>query len=123
MDNSIEKISNSQDKFHPEIRETTDRLFLKYDNVQAGHMFGYPAYYLNRKLITCHYGDGLALKLYKKTVAKTLSDGNIVAEPFCPMGRKMGKHWIITYKRRDINFALPSSFVEEAMEFAKMQSD
>lgn len=123
MDNSIEKSGNTLDKFHPEIKETTDRLFLKHDNVEAGHMFGYPAYYLNRKLIACHYGDGLALKLYEKTVTKILSDSNIVAEPFCPMGRKMGKHWIIIYKRKDRRFELLSSFVEEAIEFAKMQSD
>jgi len=123
MDNSVEKSSNTSDKFHPEIKEITDQLFLIHENVEAGHMFGYPAYYMNRKLLACHYGNGLALKLNEKSVAKILLDGTFLAEPFCPMGRKMGKHWVIVYKRKDRPFELPGSLVEEAIEFAEMRSD
>jgi hypothetical protein len=86
-------------------------------------MFGYPAYYMKRKSIACHYGNGLALKLYEVTVTKILSDSNIVVEPFCPMGRKMGEQRIIIYKQKERRFELPSSFVEVAIEFANMHSD
>jgi hypothetical protein len=122
MDNSVEKSNNTSDKFNLEIKETTDRLFLIHENVKAGYMFGYPAYYLNRKLLACHYGNGLALKLYEKSVTKILLDSTFLAESFSPMGRKMGKHWVIIYKQKDRPFELPVSLVEEAIEFAKMKS-
>lgn len=61
MKNSVEKSSDTSAKSHPGIKETNDRLFLKYENVKVGDMFEYPAYYMKKKLIASHYGDGLAL--------------------------------------------------------------
>ena len=114
----MENPVNTIDKFHPEIKVVADQLFLTHRDVSEGHMFGYPGYYVKRKLIACHYGNGLALKLPEKTVDKILSSNEIFAEPFCPMGRKMGKHWIIIFKQGDRLFQLPRYIVEEAVEFS-----
>lgn len=105
-------------KFHPEIKEIADRFYEKKPHVKAGHMFGYPAYYVGKKLIACHYGDGLALKLPEASAIHLLSENNMHVEPFSPMGKKMGKHWVIVFNNKLSKFNLPDSFLQETIEFA-----
>ena len=40
-----------------------DELFAGWPGVTAGKIFGYPAYYVNKKLFACLYGEGIGIKV------------------------------------------------------------
>lgn len=69
-----------------------DSLLLSLPDVVAGEMFGCPAYYINRKLFACVYGDGVGVKLQEELAKDLPSKDHIV--PFQPMGRVRMKEWI-----------------------------
>jgi len=75
-----------------EHRAVIDSLLLALPGVVAGTMFGYPAYYINRKLFACVYGDSVGVKVQEKMAKALLSEDYIV--PFQPMGRARMREWI-----------------------------
>ena len=79
--------------FNPEHKAIIDKLLLSNPNVQAGKMFGFPAYYAGKKLCICLYEQGVGVKLPEQTAAKLLkTDKNVV--PFQPMGRRKMREWV-----------------------------
>lgn len=71
--------------FNPEHRAILDPLLLRIPGVAAGKMFGYPAYYVNKKLFACVYGEGVGVKVPEEVATKLLSKRHIV--PFQPLGK------------------------------------
>ena len=55
-------------------------------------MFGYPAYYINRKLFACIYENGVGIKVPEKVAESLVGRKGIVR--FLPRGRKPMKEWI-----------------------------
>ena len=43
----------SQINFNPEIQKTLDRMLLPDEQVSAGKMFGFPAYFIGKKMFAC----------------------------------------------------------------------
>ena len=84
-------------KYWPELKKETDSILLSNPLVKEGKMFGYPAYYVNNKLAICHYNEGLAMKLAEDVIRSLQNNHLIVSEPFCPMGKSMGKKWTIVF--------------------------
>lgn len=75
-----------------EIKKILDSFLFEMGNVVAGHMFGYPAYYVNKRLFACIYNKGVGLKL-PVHAAKILSEKAEI-QPFIPMGGRQMKEWI-----------------------------
>jgi hypothetical protein len=46
----------------PEHKAVLDDFLLTLPGVHAGKMFGYPAYYVNKKLFACVYGEGVGVR-------------------------------------------------------------
>lgn len=90
------KNNNKQQKYSPDLKAKVDSLLLDRPCGTEGHMFGYPAYYVNKKLAICHYGEGIALKLPAEE-ATALKESDPACNAFCPMGKSMGRHWVILY--------------------------
>lgn len=78
--------------FNEEHKAVLDSLLLDLPGVVAGKMFGYPAYYVNRKLFACVYGDGVGVKVTEDLAKDLLSHEYIV--PFRPMGRPRMREWV-----------------------------
>jgi hypothetical protein len=54
-------------------------LLLQEEHVKAGKMFGYPAYYVDKKLCICLYEQGVGLKGPETTASALLEqDKNII---------------------------------------------
>jgi hypothetical protein len=49
--------------FNPNHKIVLDNLLLSHPLVRAGKMFGFPAYYVGKKLCICLYEDGVGIKL------------------------------------------------------------
>jgi hypothetical protein len=58
--------------FNPNHKIVLDNLLLSHPLVRAGKMFGFPAYYVGKKLCICLYEDGVGIKLPASSVARLL---------------------------------------------------
>jgi hypothetical protein len=72
--------------FNSEHKTVLDDLLLDYPNVRPGKMFGFPAYFVGKKLCICLYEQGVGVKLPEQSAARLLeADQNVV--PFQPLGK------------------------------------
>lgn len=69
-----------------------DDILLQIPGVNAGKMFGYPAYYVEKKMFACIYGVGVGIKVPEHVADSMVGQVGIVR--FQPMGRKPMKEWI-----------------------------
>jgi len=79
-------------KFNLENKRVLDSFLLKTPGVAAGKMFGYPAYYINKKLFACVYENGVGVKVPETNANELLSKKRIVH--FQPLGRAKMREWI-----------------------------
>lgn len=79
--------------YSPEIKAVLDTLLAQDSRIRSGKMFGYPAYFVGKKLCICLYESGIGIKLPAATVARLLAE-DPHASPFQPMGRRTMKEWV-----------------------------
>ena len=80
--------------FHPGHEQVLDSFLLEIPGVKAGKMFGYPAYYVNRKMFACLYEGGLGVKVPEAVAREWLELGRKEIVPFQPMGKRNMREWI-----------------------------
>lgn len=78
--------------FIAEHKVVLDRMLIGLPGVRAGKMFGYPGYYVGKKLFACVYGQGVGLKLPEHQAGELLALPHITA--FQPLGRPRMREWI-----------------------------
>ena len=78
--------------FNPKHKEVPDSVLLQVPGVVAGTMFGYPAYYINKKLFACLYEEGVGIKVAEKVAGSLVGRKGSIR--FQPKGRKPMKEWI-----------------------------
>lgn len=83
--------------FDPAVKDVLDSFLLENIEVEPGHAFGLPAYYVNGKMFAAVYEDGATIKVPEEITSGLLEREYI--EPFRPMGRKTMKNWL--YIRHD----------------------
>ena len=91
--------------YNPEIKKVLDSILLDIPFVVAGKMFGYLAYYINKKLFACIYEEGVGVKIPESMANKLIGEKGIVY--FQPMGRRKMKEWI------QINRANPEDYLKD----------
>jgi len=97
--------------YNPEIKNVVDSFLLKIPIVVPGKMFGFPAYYVNKKLFACVYEEGVGVKVPFELAIVLIGKEGII--PFMPMGRKKMKEWI------QINRELPENYFNDIEIFKK----
>jgi hypothetical protein len=78
--------------FNQEHKKVLDSILLKLPGVVSGKMFGFPAYYVRKKLFVCVYENGVAVKIPELKAKELIGKEGIT--PFQPMGRAKMKEWI-----------------------------
>jgi hypothetical protein len=86
--------------FNHEHKRVLDAMLLPVADVRPGKMFGYPGYYVDRKLFACVMGDAVAIKLPEATVRALIAAERAEIEPFRPMGGRTMKEWV-QIRRKD----------------------
>ena len=79
-------------KFNIEHKRILDSFLLKIPGVVPGKMFGYPAYYINKKLFACLYENGVGIKIPENKVNELIGKKEIIY--FQPLGRAKMREWI-----------------------------
>jgi hypothetical protein len=95
--------------YNPEIKEILDSFLLQIPIVVPGKMFGYPAYFVNKKLFACVYEEGVGLKVPSETVHELMGKAGYIS--FIPMGRRKMKEWI------QINREKPEEYLNDQATF------
>jgi hypothetical protein len=106
--------------FNPEHKAILDDLLLSHPHVRAGKMFGYPAYYVGRKLCICLYEEGVGIKLPAPSAATLLAtDPNAV--PFQPMGKPKMREWVQINLTRSEEYRQYVPVFEESIQYIHEQ--
>ena len=104
----------------PEHKAVLDDLLLAYPQVRPGKMFGFPAYYVGRKLRICLYEQGVGVKLPERSAVKLLeADRNTV--PFKPMGKPKMHEWVQINLSRSEEYRQYESVFDESIRYVMAQ--
>ncbi|HML05456.1 MAG TPA: hypothetical protein VK426_06765 [Methanobacterium sp.] len=79
-------------KFNGEHKKILDSFLFEIPDVVPGKMFGYPGYYINKKLFACLYENGVGIRV-PEDKARELIDGKEIIH-FQPLGRRKMREWI-----------------------------
>lgn len=102
--------------FNSENKVFLDKLLLDYPHIRPGKMFGFPAYYVVKKLAICLYEQGVGVKLPEQSVIKLLeTDSNIV--PFQPMGKPKMREWVQINLNNPENYIQYKAVFEESIRY------
>lgn len=104
--------------FNRKHKEVLDALLLPVPGVIAGTMFGYPAYYINKKLFACVYGEGVGIKVPEKVAGSLVGRKGIVR--FQPMGRKPMKEWIQINRKRSEDYRMDQEILKISIEYVSL---
>lgn len=108
-----------QARAHVEIKarhkKVLDSLLLGMPGVAEGKMFGYAAYYVNRKLFACIYGEGVGIKVPEEVANKLLSEKHVV--PFQPYGKPKMREWIQINRARSSDYRKDMDIFRTAVAF------
>jgi hypothetical protein len=85
-------VTISKAVFNPQHKKVLDSFLLEQEGVTPGKMFGYPAYYVNKKLFACLYEEGVGIKLPEDKAKELVGKEGII--PFQPLGRRKMRQWI-----------------------------
>ena len=97
-----------------------DDLLLGDSNVRPGKMFGFPAYYVGKKLCICLYEQGVGIKLPEQSAKKLLeTDQNVV--PFQPLGKPKMREWIQINLSRSEDYRQYKSVFDESIRYLLAQ--
>ena len=101
--------------YNQEIKNVLDSFLLKISIITPGKMFGYPGYYVNKKLFACVYEDGVGLKVPFELANDLIGKEGFIY--FIPMGRKKMKEWIQINRKQAEDYLNDRAIFEKSIEF------
>jgi len=106
--------------FNSDHKAVLDDLLLSFPEVRAGKMFGFPAYYVWKKLSICLYEQGVGIKLPEQSATKLLeTDQNAV--PFRPLGKPKMREWVQINLSNSEDYRKYKSVFEESIRYLLTQ--
>jgi len=102
-------------KFNKEHKKVLDSFLLGKIGVVQGKMFGYPAYYINKKLFACLYEDGVGIKVPESEANELIGNDGII--PFQPLGRAKMREWIQINREISEDYLKDEDIFDISIEF------
>ena len=102
-------------KFDPEHKKILDSFLLEIPEVVPGKMFGYPAYYINKKLFACLYENGVGIKVPEDKAKEFIGKKGII--PFQPLGRAKMKEWIQINRENSEDYLYDQEIFDISIKF------
>jgi hypothetical protein len=93
-----------------------DDMLLDDPRIRPGKMFGFPAYFVGKKLAICLYEDGVGIKLPAASVAPIL-EGDRNARPFQPLGKHVMREWVQIDLADSDGYRAYAPLFEESIEY------
>lgn len=93
-----------------------EKMFMEHPDLKAGKMFGFPAWYVGKKLCMCVYENGVGIKLPEKIILELLEkDPNAI--PFQPYGKAKMRQWIQINLERSEDYLKYRELFDESIRF------
>jgi len=102
-------------KFNPENKKVLDSFLLEIPGIKPGKMFGYPAYYINKKLFACIYEEGVGIKIPEDRVNELIGREGIIH--FQPMGRRKMREWIQINRKNSEDYLIDKEIFETSIRY------
>ena len=91
------------------------QLVIQVPGVREGKMFGYPAFFVGRRMFACVYGDGVGLKLPAHRANELIEADS--AAPFQPYGKSKMREWVQITRARSEDYSADRDILIEAISF------
>ncbi|MGC9445107.1 MAG: hypothetical protein ACP5E9_09320 [Candidatus Methanospirareceae archaeon] len=104
--------------FNLEHKNVIDSFLLKIPGVVPGKMFGYPAYYINKRLFACIYDSGVGVKIPEKVANDLIGKEGIIY--FQPLGRAKMKEWIQINREKSEEYLKDQEIFEKSIKFVSI---
>jgi len=111
----------SKTKYNQRIKETLDSLLLDYPGVISGKIFGYPAYYVRKKLFACVYEDGIGIKVPEDLAKELIGTQGIIN--FQPMGRAKMREWIQINRQHPNDYLKDKEIFKASIDYVSKVQD
>lgn len=93
-----------------------EKMFINHPDLKPGKMFGFPAWYIEKKLCFCVYENGVGIKLPEKTIRELLEkDKNTI--PFQPYGKAKMRQWIQINLEKSEEYLNYQDLFEESIRY------
>jgi len=102
-------------RFSQAHKELLDSFLLNIPGVSSGKMFGYPAYFVWKKMFACVYGDGVGLKLPEALANELIGRDGITF--FQPMGRHIMREWVQINRAASADYLGDMDLFEHSVKF------
>lgn len=102
--------------FNAQHKAVLDDLLLGHPLVRAGKAFGYPAYFVGKKMCICLYEAGVGVKLPQQVADRLLAEDASVA-PFVPMGRRRMRQWVQITLENSEDYRRYQAVFEESIRY------
>lgn len=89
--------------YNPDHKQVLDDILLGIPGVTAGSMFGFPAYFVGKKLFACVSGDGVGVKVATPLAEELVTRLDVI--PFQPYGKPRMKNWVQVNRSRSEDYA------------------
>jgi hypothetical protein len=110
-----------QEKYSQDVKAVLDSLLLSLPGVSLGKMFGFPAYYVNKKMFACIYGDGVGVKVPWPLAQKLLAQPGII--PFRPLGRPPMREWVQINRPQTADYRQDLEILQAAIAYVSTLDD
>jgi hypothetical protein len=101
--------------FNVEHQKILDSFLLETPGVVSGKMFGYPAYYINKKLFACIYENGVGIKIPEDKANELIGNEGIIH--FQPLGRAKMREWIQINRKRSEDYLKDQEIFDYSIKF------
>lgn len=100
--------------YRPELVAFIDEFADRHRGVRRGKMFGRPAIYVGRRLVTCLMDDGLIVRLPDDLARREIREKR--AKPYSRRGREMGS-WVMYEPRTSAAARALTPLLEQGARF------
>jgi hypothetical protein len=108
-------------KFSENNKQVLDEIFSGIPGVRFAKAFGYPGYYLGKKMIACVYEEGLGIKLSPEWTEKMLGENRAI--PFKPYGRHTMRQWVFIVHENPVDFKKDLDIFYESIQYISSLED
>lgn len=89
--------------------------------VVPGKMFGYPAYYVGKKLFACLYEEGIGIKVPEDLANSLIGKDGIIS--FKPMGKTKMREWIQINREKSSDYLDDEDIFKKSIRFVSSLSE